>query len=80
MAFESLKIPSIRAAAMATTPMKKIARPEDITGMIAFLSSWNLSGHITGEVIMMYIHIQIRVDSSTGGMEGRQLNDAHEIE
>jgi len=53
MVLESLKNPTIRAAAMATTPMKKIARPEDITGTIAYLASWNLSGHITGEVITM---------------------------
>ena len=51
MALESLKDPAIRAAAMATSPMKKIARPEDITGTIAYLASWNLSGHVTGEVI-----------------------------
>jgi NAD(P)-dependent dehydrogenase (short-subunit alcohol dehydrogenase family) len=53
MALESLKDPKIRNAALATTPMKKIATPEDITGSIAFLSSYKLSGHITGEVITM---------------------------
>ena len=56
MALESLKDPAIRAAAMATTPMKKIAQPEDITGTIAYLASWKLSGHVTGEVITMYNH------------------------
>jgi NAD(P)-dependent dehydrogenase (short-subunit alcohol dehydrogenase family) len=53
MAVESLKNPSIRAAAMATTPLNKIAEPEDIAGTIAYLSSWKMSGHITGEVITM---------------------------
>lgn len=51
MALESLKDPAIRAAAIANTPMKKIAEPEDITGTIAYLASWKLSGHVTGEVI-----------------------------
>jgi NAD(P)-dependent dehydrogenase (short-subunit alcohol dehydrogenase family) len=56
MALESLKDPAIRNAAMATTPMKKIAQPEDITGTIAYLASWKLSGHVTGEVITVYNH------------------------
>ena len=55
MALESLKDPAIHAAAMATTPMKKIAEPEDITGTIAYLASWKLSGHVTGEVITVYV-------------------------
>jgi NAD(P)-dependent dehydrogenase (short-subunit alcohol dehydrogenase family) len=54
MALESLKDPGIRDAALATTPLKKIARPEDITGTIAFLASSKLSGHISGEIITMY--------------------------
>jgi NAD(P)-dependent dehydrogenase (short-subunit alcohol dehydrogenase family) len=54
MTLESLKNPSIRASAMATTPMNKIAEPEDVTGTIAYLASWKLSGHITGEIITMY--------------------------
>jgi NAD(P)-dependent dehydrogenase (short-subunit alcohol dehydrogenase family) len=53
MALESLNNPAIRSAALATMPLKKIAQPEDITGTIAFLASWRLSGHITGEVITM---------------------------
>ena len=54
MAVEALKIPSIRNSAIATTPMKKIAEPEDIAGPIAYLASWKLSGHITGEVLTVY--------------------------
>ena len=53
MALESLKNPAIRTATLATMPLKKIAQPEDITGTIAFLASWRLSEHITGEVITM---------------------------
>ena len=56
MALESLKNPAIRGAAMATTPMKKIAKPEDITGTIGYLASSKLSGHVTGEVITVYIN------------------------
>jgi 3-oxoacyl-[acyl-carrier protein] reductase len=75
MALESLKDPAIRAAAMAATPMKKIAKPEDITGTIAYLSSWKLSGHITGEVITMYDLFELRLMiNSSGGMEGRLIN------
>jgi NAD(P)-dependent dehydrogenase (short-subunit alcohol dehydrogenase family) len=75
MALESLKDAAIRAAAMATTPMKKIAKPEDIAGTIAYLSSWKLSGHITGEVITMFDPFELRLMiNSSGGMEGRQLN------
>lgn len=55
MALESLKNPGIKTAALATTPLKKIARPEDITGTISFLASSKLSGHITGEIITMYL-------------------------
>lgn len=54
MALESLKNSAIRNAAMATTPMNKIAEPEDIAGTIAFLASPKLSGHITGEIITVY--------------------------
>jgi NAD(P)-dependent dehydrogenase (short-subunit alcohol dehydrogenase family) len=51
MSAESLKDPKIRAAAMATTPLNKIATPEDVAKTVAYLSSSRLSGHITGEVI-----------------------------
>jgi NAD(P)-dependent dehydrogenase (short-subunit alcohol dehydrogenase family) len=51
MTFESLSNPLIRSAALATTPMKKIATPDDITGTIAYLASPKLSGHVTGEII-----------------------------
>jgi NAD(P)-dependent dehydrogenase (short-subunit alcohol dehydrogenase family) len=54
MALECLTDPAIRNAALATTPMKKIAEPDDIAGTIAFLASSKLSGHITGEVITVY--------------------------
>lgn len=45
------------------TPLKKVAIPEDIASQIVVLSSGVLSGHVTGQVIMV-----------EGGMEGRLLN------
>ena len=54
MVVEALKVPRIRNAALATTPLNKIAEPEDIAGSVAFLASYKLSGHITGEVITVY--------------------------
>ena len=53
MTLESLKNPAIRTAALATIPLKKIAQPDDITGTIAYLASWKLSGHISGEIITL---------------------------
>ena len=55
MALESLKNPRIKGAAMATTPLKKIATPEDVANTIAFLASSKLSGHISGEIITVYL-------------------------
>jgi NAD(P)-dependent dehydrogenase (short-subunit alcohol dehydrogenase family) len=53
MAFESILKPEVRAAALATTPILKIATPEEITGTIAYLASSKLSGHVSGEIITM---------------------------
>ena len=81
MALESLKNPVIRAAALATMPLKKIAQPEDITGTIAYLASWKLSGHISGEIITMYVFREFPCsETSAGGMEGRQLNSSADLE
>ena len=41
------------------TPLKKFAIPSDIANQIAIISSQTVSGHISGEVLMI-----------TGGMEG----------
>ena len=40
--------------------LKKIARPEDIAPQVVTLASDTLSGHVTGQVVMV-----------AGGMEGR---------
>ena len=44
----------------ATMALKKIARPEDIASQVVALASDTLSGHVTGQVVVV-----------AGGMEGR---------
>lgn len=48
------------ARVTATMALKKIARPEDIAPQVVALASERLSGHVTGQVIVV-----------AGGMEGR---------
>ncbi|KIM41997.1 hypothetical protein M413DRAFT_142708 [Hebeloma cylindrosporum] len=68
MATESLKNPNVAYAALATTPLKKIAEPRDIATQIVLLSSNKVSGHVTGQVLMV-----------EGGMEGRLLNKPKDV-
>lgn len=49
--------------ALSTMALRKIARPEDIAGTIVYLSSEELSGHVSGQRITV-----------AGGMEGRLLH------
>jgi NAD(P)-dependent dehydrogenase (short-subunit alcohol dehydrogenase family) len=51
-----------------STPLKKIATPRDIANQIAILASSSVSGHVTGQVVMV-----------EGGMEGRAINTVEEI-
>ncbi len=44
----------------ATMALKKIARPEDVASQVVALASDTLSGHVTGQVVVV-----------AGGMEGR---------
>ncbi|KAJ7112487.1 NAD-P-binding protein [Mycena epipterygia] len=60
---DALKDPAIVYHALATTPLKKVAEPWDIAAQIVVLSSPRLSGHVTGQVVMV-----------DGGMEGWLLN------
>lgn len=62
MAKEIVKDEKVLAKALATTPLQKIATPEDVARQVAVLASPTLSGHVTGA--------NIQVD---GGMEGRLL-------
>ncbi|KAI5118725.1 hypothetical protein M0805_004523 [Coniferiporia weirii] len=68
MAAEALSNPDTVYRALATTPLKKVATPSDIAHQIVFLASPVVSGHVTGQVVMV-----------EGGMEGRLLNRPEDI-
>lgn len=51
------------------TPLRKVATPEDIANQILVVASPVLSGHVTGQSIMV-----------EGGMEGRLLNKKEDID
>jgi 3-oxoacyl-[acyl-carrier protein] reductase len=53
----------------ATLSLPKVARPDDIANMVVFLASDRLASHITGERVVV-----------SGGMEGRQLWGAQEVD
>jgi len=63
MAEEALKDPESVRRILATTPLKKVAMPMDVATQIVVLASSTLSGHVSGQVVMV-----------EGGMEGRLLN------
>jgi 3-oxoacyl-[acyl-carrier protein] reductase len=54
----------VLARVTATMPLRKIAEPEDVAHQVVVLASDELSGHVTGQVVMV-----------AGGMEGRLLRD-----
>jgi len=64
MAENALKDPKVVYRAMATTPLRKFGLPSDIASQVAVLSSPRISGHVSGQVIMI-----------TGGMEGELCED-----
>ena len=47
-----------------TMALRKVARPEDVAAQVVVLASDELSGHVTGQVVVV-----------AGGMEGRVLHD-----
>lgn len=49
-------------------PLKKVATPEDVAYQVLLLSSPVVSGHVSGQVVMV-----------DGGMEGRLLNTPEDI-
>jgi 3-oxoacyl-[acyl-carrier protein] reductase len=57
------------AKVLQTVTLRKVARPADIASAVLFLSSAVASGHMTGEVLTL-----------AGGMEGRRLYTADEID
>ncbi|KAJ7716586.1 hypothetical protein DFH07DRAFT_862113 [Mycena maculata] len=69
---EKLKDPVFVHRALATVPLKKPAEPWDIATQVVCLCSTKISGHISGQVVMV-----------DGGMEGRLINrlsDDQELE
>lgn len=62
MAAGALEDPQVVGRALATTPLEKVATPEDVARAIVFLCSPRLAGHLTGVVLPVH-----------GGMEGRRL-------
>jgi 3-oxoacyl-[acyl-carrier protein] reductase len=46
-----------------TMPLRKVARPEDVARQVVVLASDELSGHVTGQVVVV-----------AGGMEGRVVH------
>ncbi|KAF7984521.1 hypothetical protein HWV62_13687 [Athelia sp. TMB] len=63
MTAKALKDPQVVYKALATTPLRKVATTRDIANQVAMIASNAVSGHVTGEVILV-----------AGGMEGRLLN------
>ncbi len=55
--------------ALSTIALRKVASPEDIAHAVMFLASSHAAGHITGQVLTV-----------SGGMEGRKLYDASELD
>nr|OQO25584.1 hypothetical protein B0A51_08177 [Rachicladosporium sp. CCFEE 5018] len=62
MAEETLKDEAFVSRALQTTPLRKVARVEDVSRQVAVLASQVVSGHVSG--------VNVMVD---GGMEGRVL-------
>jgi 3-oxoacyl-[acyl-carrier protein] reductase len=59
----TLDDPSVLERATRTMALRKAATPEDVARQIVVLASDELSGHVTGEVVLV-----------AGGMEGRLLH------
>lgn len=59
MTEEALRDKALVWRALATTPLKKVADARDVANQIVLISSPSLSGHVSGQVLMVH-----------GGMEG----------
>jgi 3-oxoacyl-[acyl-carrier protein] reductase len=55
--------PELVRRVTATMPLRKVARPEDVAAQVVALASDEVSGHVTGQVVLV-----------AGGMEGRLLH------
>jgi 3-oxoacyl-[acyl-carrier protein] reductase len=64
MTRSTLDDPTVTDRATRTMALRKVAQPEDVARQIVVLASDALSGHVTGQVVLV-----------AGGMEGRVLHD-----
>ena len=64
MTRDALEDPELVARVTRTMPLRKVAAAEDVARQIVVLASDELSGHVTGQVVLV-----------AGGMEGRLLHD-----
>jgi 3-oxoacyl-[acyl-carrier protein] reductase len=62
MTREELNDPRFVEGLTRTMPLRKVATPEDVARQVVVLSSDEISGHVTGQVVVV-----------AGGMEGRLL-------
>jgi len=65
MAAPALTEPGRLERITQTMPMRKVAQPDDVAWQIVVLASDRLSGHVSGQVVVV-----------AGGMEGRLLHEA----
>jgi 3-oxoacyl-[acyl-carrier protein] reductase len=63
MTRSTLDDPAVLDRATRTMALRKAATPEDVAHQVAVLASDELSGHVTGQVVVV-----------AGGMEGRLLH------
>jgi 3-oxoacyl-[acyl-carrier protein] reductase len=64
MASPALSEPGRLERITQTMPMRKVAQPDDVAWQIVVLASDRLSGHVSGQVVVV-----------AGGMEGRLLHE-----
>ena len=64
MTRSTLEDPTVTERATRTMPLRKVARPEDVARQVVALASDEVSGHVTGQVVLV-----------AGGMEGRVLHE-----
>jgi 3-oxoacyl-[acyl-carrier protein] reductase len=64
MARRSLEDPALVERVTRTMALRKVAQPEDVARQIVALASDEISGHVTGQVVIV-----------AGGMEGRLLHE-----
>jgi 3-oxoacyl-[acyl-carrier protein] reductase len=65
MARAALDDPSVLARATKTMALAKAAEPEDVARQVVVLASDEISGHVTGQVVLV-----------AGGMEGRLVHSS----